>query len=105
MRIVLDCPTCVGALQRPFSVSLRPKNDCVYEIECPNGHRFCANVLYHEFQKLFEVGVNALADDYLRESVGSFAASYERSLELFIRVLLRAQKVDEKVIAGTWKKC
>lgn len=81
----------------PFVVELLPKNDSVYELTCPKGHRFPANVLYHEFQKLFEVAVNALADDYYREAVGSFAASYERSLELFIRVILKANgtKVDE----------
>jgi hypothetical protein len=76
----------------------------VYEIECPNGHRFEANILYHEFQKLFEVAVNALADDYYREAVSSFAASYERFMELFIRIVMKANDTTDDQLVNGWKK-
>ena len=104
MKVFLHCPSCDFAAAKLFSVELLPKNDCVYEIECPKGHRFLANILYHEFQKLFEVAVNALADDYYREAVGSFAASYERSMELFIRIVMKANGTPDDELANAWKK-
>jgi hypothetical protein len=103
MRVFLICPSCHHATAS-FTAELLPKNDSVYEIECPNGHRFFANILYHEFQKLFEVAVNALADNYYRESVGSFAASYERFLELFIRIVMKTKGTDDDKLAKGWKK-
>jgi hypothetical protein len=104
MKVFLHCPSCDFAAAELFSVDLLPKNDSVYEIECPKGHRFLANILYHEFQKLFEVAVSALADDYYREAVGSFAASYERFMELFIRIVLKANGTPNDQLANGWKK-
>jgi hypothetical protein len=104
MKIHINCPECSAELQRLFAVDLEPKNDCVYEIECPRGHRFRANVLYHEFQKLFEVAVNALADNYYREAIGSFAASYERFMELFIRIVMKANGIPDEAVVQGWKK-
>lgn len=104
MKIVLYCPSCDPVSAGNFTVDLLFKNDCSYELECPKGHRFRANVLYHEFQKLFEVAVNALADDYYREAVGSFAASYERFMELFVRIAMKANKTDSDELKKGWKK-
>lgn len=104
MRVFLHCPSCDLSMADQFTVELLPKNDSAYEIECPNGHRFLANILYHEFQKLFEVAVNALADDYHREAVGSFAASYERFMELFIRIVMKANGTADDELANGWKK-
>lgn len=104
MKVSLHCPSCDPSSTTPFDIELLPKSDCVYEIECPKGHRFQANVLYHEFQKLFEVAVNAIADNYHREAVGSFAASYERFLELFIRIALKANGTSDDELSKGWKK-
>lgn len=104
MRVFIHCPSCDVTTASQFTVELLPKNDCVYEIECPRGHRFVANILYHEFQKLFEVAVNALADEYYREAVGSFAASYERFIELFIRIVMKANGTTDDEHAKGWKK-
>jgi hypothetical protein len=104
MKVFLCCPSCTFEEADLFTVDLLPKNDCVYDIQCPNGHHFTANILYHEFQKLFEVAVNALADDYHREAVGSFAASYERFMELFIRIVMKANGTPDDELANAWKK-
>lgn len=103
MRVVLRCPSC-NLTADQFTVELLPKNDCVYEIDCPRGHRLRANILYHEFQKLFEVAVNALADDYYREAVGSFAASYEQFIKLFIHIVMKANGTDDAGLAEGWNK-
>ena len=102
MKIFLRCPSC--NLEEQFTIELLPKNDCVYEVSCPKGHSFRANILYHEFEKLFEVAVNALADDYLREALGSFAASHERFMELFIRIAMKTNGVNDEQLKDTWKK-
>ncbi len=104
MRVFLLCPSCDSTTADQFAVELLPKNDCLYEIDCPNGHRFTANIFYHEFQKLFEVAVNALADDYYREAVGSFAASHERFMELFIRIVMKADGTPDDEFAKGWRK-
>ena len=103
MQVNLLCPLCGPANATPFALDLAPKNDCLYEISCPCGHTVEANVLYHEFQKLFEVAVDALADNYMREAIGTFAASYERFLELFIRIVLTVDQVPPEQIEKTWK--
>lgn len=103
MRLSLHCPICDLPEEPEFSVQLLPKNDCNYEIVCPRGHHFSANILYHEFQKLFEVGVNTLADDYYREAIGSLATSYEKFIELFIGIVMRTKNVDPDVIENAWK--
>lgn len=48
--------------------------------------------------------MSALADDYYREAVGSFAASYERFMELFIRIVLKANGTPDDELANGWKK-
>lgn len=102
MRVTLFCPLCQRAAS-PLILELLPKNDSVYEIDCPKGHRFPANILLHDFQKLFEVAINALADDYYREAVGSFAASYERFMELFTRIVMKANGVAGDELDNGWK--
>ena len=69
VKIRIFCPDCSRKVDTEFDVELIPQNDCRYEIDCPNGHRFLADILYHEFQKLFEVAINALADNYYREAI------------------------------------
>jgi len=103
VKINVLCPDCIPDGESQFFVELQPKNDCAYRLTCPKGHEFEADILYHEFEKLFEVAVNALNDNYFREAIGSFAASYERFLELFVRIVARSNNVDFKTLSATWK--
>lgn len=103
MRVDVICPHCDQGEKQPFSSEVAPKNDCVYELECPEGHTFSANVLYHEFQKLFEVAVATINDEYFREGIGSLTASYERFIELFIRVVMNEQQIPGEAIEKIWK--
>jgi hypothetical protein len=104
MNVSMVCPDCRFDETKLFTVDLIPKNVCQYEIVCPNGHRFSANILYHEFQKLFEMAINALLDNYYREAIGSFAASYERFMELFVRIVVKSNGVADDELARGWKK-
>lgn len=99
MKISTLCPAC----QSDYSEEVSPKNDSVYKFSCSCGYSFTANVLYHEFQKLFEIAISALNDDYYRESISSFTASYERFMELFVRCVMKAHQIDDGVLQRNWK--
>jgi len=103
LKVEVICPHCDQGAKQPFSTQVAPKNDCVYELKCPEGHTFSANVLYHEFQKLFEVAVAAIVDEYFREGIGSLTASYERFMELFIRVVMKERDIAGEAIDKSWK--
>lgn len=103
MKVDVICPHCGPGENQPFSTQVAPKNNCVYELKCPAGHIFSANVLYHEFQKLFEVAVAAIVDEYFREGIGSLTASYERFMELFIRVVMNEREIPSEAMEKTWK--
>lgn len=99
MKVDILCPAC----RSEFSGTVPPKNHCVYEFSCDCGYYFSANILYHEFQKLFEIAVSALNDEYFRESISSFTASYERFMELFIRCVMNANQIESHVLESNWK--
>jgi hypothetical protein len=105
MKIEFSCPYCISkGKANIFSVELAQKNDCFYTVNCGKGHEYSVNIAYHPFQRLFEIGVNAIYDGYYREAIGSFAASYERFFELFIKIIIDKNKVDQNVYLETWKK-
>jgi hypothetical protein len=87
-----------------FDILVLPKNDCIYQFECPLGHHFSVNIVYYEFQKLFESAVNALAINQYREAVSSFSASYERFIELFIRITMKANMKANGISIDAYSK-
>lgn len=67
----------------------------IYKFECSLGHE---NYCLHENNKyeiLYELGVDALIDDYYRESVANFASAYERFHEYCYLALLECKNVEE----------
>jgi len=99
MKANLLCPYCTTS----FSVTLAWKNDSTYTVECPNGHGFESEILYHDFQKLFEIGVSTMAEGYYREALGSFTATYERFMELVIKIIMSVHRIDNNTFDATWK--
>lgn len=97
MKVSFMCPYCDPRTNGQFSLEIPPKNDNVYDISCPNGHTFSANVLVHDFQKLFELAVDALVDERWRDSISNLIASYEKFMELFIRVVMKSNNVNKSV--------
>ncbi len=104
MYIDLFCPHCPQFPSNHFTFRLIPKGDCFHEVKCPQGHTFTVNILYHEFQQLFEEAIYALVDNYYREAISSFAASYERFMEFFMKIILKSKKVDSSIVEDGWKK-
>lgn len=99
MKADLICPHCTTH----FCVTLAWKNDCTYSLKCPNGHEFSADILYHDFQKQFEIGVCTMAEGHYREALNAFTACYERFMELVIRVIMSAHRIDSCVFDDSWK--
>jgi len=88
-------------IQTPFE---QVNNSGIYDVNCSQGH-VSKNIINNiNFEILFEYGLNAILDGYYREAVSSITSSMERYFEFFIKVVLRASKVDFKEIDKTWKK-
>ena len=97
------CPTCINTGKVTF-VEIEPTNEGRFNATCDAGHEFDISVGYHDFQILFEIGINAIHDGYYREAIGSFTASYERFLEFFTRLITFCSKIDDSEIENSWKQ-
>ncbi|MDU9393398.1 hypothetical protein [Pseudomonas sp. zfem002] len=114
MEIMIPCAECARAVSMadndfgPEGVVLRSRTVHVqehnlYRAVCPEGHQLVAILDNLPFELLFESGLEALVDGYLRESVSSFAAALERLYEFSIRVQLTAEKVEVDQLDLMWK--
>lgn len=113
MEIMIPCAECALAASMTDSfgsegVALQSRTVLVqehnlYRAACPEGHQLVAILDNLPFELLFESGLEALVDGYLRESVSSFAAALERLYEFSIRVQLTADKVDINEVELMWK--
>ncbi|VVQ30714.1 hypothetical protein [Pseudomonas fluorescens] len=113
LEIMIPCAECAlasmpdggfgqeGVVLRSKAVHVQDKN--LYRATCPEGHQLVAILDNLPFELLFESGLEALADGYLRESVSSFAAALERLYEFSIRVQLTAANVDASELELMWK--
>ncbi|WP_223538913.1 hypothetical protein [Pseudomonas sp. BF-R-12] len=114
MEIMIPCAECARAVSMPDNgfgpegVVLRSRTVHVqehnlYRAVCPEGHQLVAILDNLPFELLFESGLEALVDGYLRESVSSFAAALERLYEFSIRVQLTGEKVEVNQLELMWK--
>jgi hypothetical protein len=101
MRYYISCPQC--SIGDQFIVNVSPNNSGIYEINCPEGHEYKLDILSNHFQVLFENAIHSLADKYFIESFTSFASSYERFLEFFIKVVYLSNNINKEEFEETWK--
>ncbi len=78
-------------------------NTGIYEVNCSKGHKSKTVIDNIDFEILFEYGINAIADGYYREAVSSITSSMERYFEFFLKVILRASKIEFSNIDRIWK--
>lgn len=102
MKLRLNCPEC-SKIGKATAVQVEPTNEGRFEATCDAGHHFKMSAGYHDFQILFEIGINAIRDGYYREAIGSFTASYERFLEFFIRIVVTASGTSPDEYDKAWK--
>ena len=102
MKLRIDCPECFQT-GKASTVQVEPTNEGRFEATCDAGHHFNISILYHDFQILFEIGINAIHDGYYREAIGSFTASYERFLEFFVRIVVTSSGANADEFCKAWK--
>jgi len=79
------------------------RDDGLYRVTCPKAHESVVWLQNHKFEMLLDSGAMALLDGYPREAVSSIAASFERFLEFYIRVIVRKQGISPETLDSTWK--
>lgn len=112
MIVRLFCPKCAyevtqkkmprAYIEVPVPVS-EIKDDGEYEVRCDAGHVSAVTLDNIKFELLFELGLNALLDNYPREAISSFSSSLERFQEFYWRVVMMHFSVPTSVIESAWK--
>lgn len=77
-------------------------DDGVFTGTCSSGHVYSIAVQNLPFELLFDEGLAALVDGYLREAVLDFAASLERFCETFVESSLARLQAPSDVMKATW---
>lgn len=114
MQIQLYCPICLANLARSgvktfegiepiYSNVYELLNDGIYHTHCEKGHEGVVVLDNLNFELLFDLGINAIADGYYRDAVASITAALERYYEFFIKVAWRVQSLEFDKIDAAWK--
>jgi hypothetical protein len=111
VRIIAPCAKCFE--DEPDQANVNPANkfasilyreDNCYQFTCPKGHMNEYSLQNQKYEQLADVGLNAIFDDYYRESVSAFTSSMERFHEFSLRaIMLRASKQGD-LLKSCWKE-
>lgn len=105
MKVLLLCIQCVHQHSEavpPFLLS-EVRDNGVYEINCPNGHRSKIVLGRQKFETLFDIAATAICDGYYREAVATFSTSLERFQEFFVRVITTKYRISDTPFDLSWK--
>lgn len=80
------------------------RDDGLYRVTCLQGHETVVGLQNFKFELLLDSGGMALLDGYKYEAVSSIAASFERFLEFYIRVIMRKCAISPEALDCTWKR-
>lgn len=80
------------------------RDDGLYEITCNEGHTTLTLLQEQKFEILFDSGALALLDGYPREAIASIAASLERLLEFYIKIICLKNDIDMENFDKAWKE-
>lgn len=97
--ICKGCPT----LYVDELVLVEQHDDGLYYFTCPQGHETVVSLQNFKFELLLDSGAMALLDGYKYEAVSSIAASFERFLEFYIKVIARKHELLLEDLEKTWK--
>lgn len=93
----------IESLEPLFSDAYEVINDGIYHTHCSKGHEGIVILQNLQFELLYELAVNAIADCYYREAVASATAAMERYFEFFIKVANEIQGIDIQAFSKNWK--
>lgn len=77
------------------------QDDGLYRVTCLQGHETVVGLQNFKFELLLDSGGMALLDGYKYEAVSSIAASFERFLEFYTRVIMRKREISPEVLYVT----
>lgn len=103
MKFLVDCPRCSqqGITARRYLVSYQDTGR--YNVPCEHGHKDVLVLDQQKFEILFEIGANAILDEYFREAVSSFTSSLERTFEFFLKSVFFQKSMNTEMNA-MWKQ-
>ena len=103
MKLLVWCAQCgdEGVIDDLGVVPLNASG--LYRFACPNGHVTHTILQERHYDVLAEVALQGIVDGYPREAVSSFAASLERFMEHYVRVVLSHEGTPLEVIEAGWK--
>jgi hypothetical protein len=105
MRLTLWCTQCDAEDGKMGSFRYVPFTDTgSYVFTCERGHRNNIALQQSRFEVLAEVAVQAVADQYFREAVTSFASSLERFYEFYFFVSGIRQGRSYSDIEDIWSR-
>jgi hypothetical protein len=95
MKMQLICKECFELFKEtrqefPSVYNVPVNDEGFYTFKCKHDHT--AHVLFEQpkFELLFEIAIQAIVDGYNRDAVASFAASLERTMEFYCRVIMHS---------------
>ena len=105
MKHYIDCCECEK--ENPNSISWAVgeiNSDLVALCVCPKGHKTVSGLMHNLFDVLYSSAVDSFIKECYSESVMSFAASLERTYEMFIKVILKHDGIPFNKIEEFWKE-
>lgn len=105
MKLSLVCAKCMqDDLPNAIPVAVVEfRDDGLYELTCPKGHKAITLLQQQKFELLFDIGAYAITDGYYREAISSFTSSLERFYEFFIKAALYNKKQTADMVGQAWK--
>lgn len=114
MQLHLYCPDCLAEIVRKgeegkdnlpsiHSDIYELNNNGIYKVQCPKGHVGKVVLNNLNFELLYDLGINAIADGYYREAVASMTSALERFYEFFVKTCWRIQGLSFETIDKNWK--
>lgn len=104
MRHYTVCTDCLEIYQKAFLAVGEIDSDLIAICTCKNGHKSISGLMLNLFDVLYSSAVDSYLRGCLSESVMSFAASLERTYEMFIKVTLFKEGFAFEEADKFWKE-
>jgi hypothetical protein len=111
MKVQHSCPCCIheqfkNSKSDFILTQMETKildDSCIHYITCKKNHEYAVVISAAKYELLFDIGLTAFTDGYMREAVSSFSASLERFYEFFINFYLYTIEFEDHLIIQAWK--
>ena len=105
MRPLMTCMKCFEENGSPPDLGVAEaelRGDGLYKVTCDRGHVSVVKTQEQHFEVLFDLGAMAFIDGYCREAIPIIAASLERFLEYYVRVISIEHGIATETVDLAW---